>query len=169
VHVVARIGRPHGLRGEVTVQTHTDDPAGRFVPGAAFETDPPERGPLVLHSVRVHQGTFLLAFEGHPDRTAAEALRGTRLLAPGADEADEDEDAWYEQDLVGLTAVTAEGVVLGEVSALLPREAQDLLELRLSTGGTALVPFVQQLVPEVDTEAGRVVIDAPPGLLELGE
>ena len=71
--VVARVGKPHGLRGEVTVQAHTDDPQGRFVPGAVFATEPPGRGPLTLRTVRVHQGTYLLAFEGHPDRTAAES------------------------------------------------------------------------------------------------
>ena len=77
--VAARIGKPHGLRGEVTVQVHTDDPQGRFVPGATFATEPPDRGPLSLRGVRVHQGIYLLGFEDHLDRTAAEALRGTRL------------------------------------------------------------------------------------------
>jgi 16S rRNA processing protein RimM len=167
VLVVARIGRPHGLRGEVTVQLHTDDPAGRFVVGAEFATDPPARGPLVLRSVRVHQGVYLLAFAGHGDRDAAEALRGTRLLvAPEPDETGE--DTWYEDDLVGLTAVTVEGTVVGEVSGLHARPVQDLLEVRLTDGRTVLVPFVHEIVPEVDPGARRVVLDPPAGLLELG-
>lgn len=168
--VVARIGKPHGLRGEVTVQLHTDDPAGRLVPGAAFATDPPERGPLELVAVRVHQGIHLLSFAGHRDRTAAEALRGTRLLVDEAVAADaEEEDAWREEDLLGLTVELPDGSRLGEVSALHVRDVQDLLEVRTDDGREVLVPFVDELVPEVDQGARRVVVDPPPGLLELGD
>lgn len=164
--VVARIGKPHGLRGEVTVQVHTDDPRGRFVPGATFVADPPGRGPLQLRSVRVHQGIYLLAFEGHPDRTAAEALRGTRLLVADGADADEDE-GWREEDLLGFEVVLVDGSPLGTVSALHVRPVQDLLEVR-TAGGEVLVPFVEELVPEVDEDARRIVVDPPPGLLELG-
>lgn len=166
--VVARIGKPHGLRGEVTVQVHTDDPQGRFVPGAQLATDPAARGPLTLATVRVHQGTYLLGFEGHTDRTAAEALRGTRLLVAEEDEA-EDDDAWREEELIGLAVRLVDGTPLGEVSALHVREVQDLLEVRTPQGRLVLIPFVDELVPEVDEEAGTVVVDPPPGLLELGE
>ncbi|WP_153394856.1 ribosome maturation factor RimM [Ornithinicoccus halotolerans] len=165
--LVARIGRAHGLRGEVTVQVHTDSPDERFVPGAELATDPAEVGPLLVRGVRVHQGRYLLAFEGVTDRTGAEALRGTRLLA---EELDEDEDeGWYEEELLGLAVVDTTGTVLGEVSGLHTRQVQDLLEVRLVGGGTVLVPFVEELVPEVDEEQGRVVVDPPAGLLELGE
>ncbi|AXH94879.1 ribosome maturation factor RimM [Ornithinimicrobium avium] len=167
--VVARVGKPHGLRGEVTVQTHTDDPEGRFVPGASFPTEPAACGPLVLRSVRVHQGIYLLGFEGHPDRTAAEALRGTRLLVTDEDDVDQDDDGWREEDLLGLEVVLVDGSRVGEVSALHLREVQDLLEVRLPDGREVLVPFVEEIVPEVDEEARRVVIDPPAGLLELGE
>lgn len=166
-YLVARIGKPHGLRGEVTVQVHTDNPQDRFVPGAEFGTDPPERGPLTLASVRVHQGTYLLGFAGVPDRTAAESLRDIRLVTTEAD-AEEDE-GWYEEDLLGFAVVLTDGTVVGEVGALHTRPVQDLLEVRLDRGGEALVPFVAELVPEVDEEARRVVIDPPPGLLDLGE
>lgn len=165
--VLARIGRPHGLRGEVTVRLHTDDPDSRFTVGASFATDPPGSGPLVLRGVRVHQGGYLLSFEGHPDRTAAEALRGTVLLGPPAD--DSEDEGWYEEDLVGFAVLLPDGTAVGRVSALHVREVQDLLEVRLATGDTALVPFVEELVPAVDEEARTVVIDPPAGLLELGQ
>ena len=105
--LVARIGKAHSLRGEVTVQAHTDDPAARFVPGARFTTEavagsgvPRE---LTLRSARLHNGIWLLAFEGIPDRTGAEGLRGTRLLVDTETIEDaDDEDAWYEDELVGL-------------------------------------------------------------------
>lgn len=170
--VVARVGKPHGLRGEVTVQVHSDDPQSRFVPGASFVTDPEDTGPLTLSTVRVHQGTYLLGFEGHLDRTAAESLRGTRLLvsADAETEGDRDpEDGWREEDLLGFQVELPDGTRIGEVGALHLREVQDLLEVHTAGGGTVLVPFVEELVPLVDDERRRIVIDPPAGLLELGE
>lgn len=171
-HVVARIGKPHALRGEVTVQLHTDDPESRLVPGTVFDTRAaPGSGvprQLTLATTRVHQGVWLLGFEGIPDRTGAESLRGTRLvLAEELLAGDEDDDGWYEADLVGLTARTPEGAVIGEVVALELGAAQDRLRLRRPTGGEVLVPFVEAIVPEVDPPSGLLVIDAPPGLLDL--
>ncbi len=167
MHVVARIGKAHGLRGEVTVQLHTDAPQERFVVGQEFTTEPAELGPLVLQGVRVHQDTYLLAFEGVADRTAAEALRDTRLVVQEHQDGS-DGDGWYEEDLLGFTTELRDGTVVGTVSGLHLRPVQDLLEIALSGGGQALVPFVDELVPEVDEDGRRVVIDPPPGLLDLG-
>jgi 16S rRNA processing protein RimM len=123
---------------------------------------------LTLRSARLHQQTWLLGFEEIPDRTGAESLRGTRLFidAEAAVAVDED-DAWYEDELVGLAAVDPGGAVLGEVTGLRTGAVQDMLVLRLTSGAEALVPFVEAIVPEVDIAGGRVVVDAPPGLLEL--
>lgn len=166
--VVARIGKAHGLRGEVTAQVLTGAPDERFVPGATFETEPAAAGPLVLRSARDNNGILLLGFENTNDRTGAEALRGTQLLAEVLED-DDDQDSWYERDLVGLKAVTVCGDEIGEVTALQSRPSQDLLVLRLTNGRQALVPFVTAIVPEVDLEGGRVVLDPPPGLLDLDE
>jgi 16S rRNA processing protein RimM len=171
--LVARIGKPHGLRGEVTVQVHTDDPGGRFAPGSVLDTEAaagsgvPRR--LTVSSSRLHRGIWLVAFEEVPDRTGAESLRGTRLLVDSSLGLPEDDDeGWYESELVGLAAVRRDGTPVGTVSGLRTGAAQDLLILRLSEGGEALVPFVEAIVPEVDVEHGRVVLDPPAGLLELG-
>jgi 16S rRNA processing protein RimM len=166
--VVARVGKAHGLRGEVTVQVLTADPDERFVPGTTFATEPPEAGPLVLRSARDNNGILLLGFEGTDDRSGAEALRGVKLLADVLAD-DGDEETWYERDLVGLKAVTVSGAEVGEVTALQSRPAQDLLVLRLTDGREALVPFVTAIVPEVDIKGGRVVLNPPPGLLDLDE
>ena len=166
--VVARIGKVHGLRGEVTVQVLTDSPDERFVPGASFVTEPESAGPLVVHSARDHNGVLLLSFEDTDDRTGAEELRGIKLMDVVLED-DDDEETWYERDLVGLKAVTVGGDEVGEVTALQSRPTQDLLVLRLTNGREAMVPFVTKIVPEVDIEGGRVVIDPPDGLLELDE
>ncbi len=171
--LVARIGKPHGLRGEVTVQVHTDDPEGRLVPGARFATEaatgsgvPRE---LTVATSRLHRSIWLVGFEEIPDRVGAEGIRGTRLLLDDdlpVEEVDE-EDAWYESDLVGLTAFDPAGERVGEVTEL-RTGPQDQLLIRLADGHEALVPFVHAIVPTVDVAGGRVVVDAPPGLLDLG-
>ena len=164
--VVARIGKAHGLKGEVTVRVHTDVPERRFVPGATFATDPASAGPLTLRSARLHNGIQLLAFEEAFDRTAAEALRGISLFAE-ADEVDED-DAWYEEDLLGFDVVLEDGTAVGTVKGLESREVQDLLVVDGVDGYDVLLPFVEEIVPEVDEDERRIVVTPPPGLLELG-
>ena len=82
---------------------------------------------------------------------------------------DDDEEGWYEHDLVDLAVVDPSGATLGTVTGLVVGTAQDLLEVRLTGGRDVLVPFVEAIVTEVDTEAGRVVVDAPAGLFDLDE
>ncbi|MFN8096969.1 MAG: ribosome maturation factor RimM [Dermatophilaceae bacterium] len=166
--LVARIGKPHGLLGEVTVQIHTDDPGARFAPGTVLTTEAAHGSgvprALTVRSTRVHNGIWLLAFAEIPDRTGAESLRGARLHAEEADDA----DGFYEEDLLGLRVVDSAGATLGEVVGLDIGPAQDRLVVRLTDGAEALVPFVEAIVPTVDIDGGVVVIDAPPGLLDLG-
>jgi 16S rRNA processing protein RimM len=176
--LIARIGKPHGLHGEVTVQSHTDDPEARFAIGETFATQaPPGSGvprQLTLSSARLHRGIWLLGFQEIPDRSGAQSLRETRLFVDAASvtsSAQEHDDAegWYEDELVGLAVVTVGGEPVGEVAGLHTGVAQDLLVVRLTRGGEVLVPFVEAIVPEVDVQGGRVVIDPPAGLLELGQ
>ncbi|WP_207922850.1 ribosome maturation factor RimM [Micromonospora sp. KC606] len=195
--IVGRIGKPHGLRGEVTVEVRTDEPEARFAPGMVLRTTPGARpraesqggvsptGPgadpaadagvefqvpaeLTVETARWHQGRLLVAFEGVLDRDVAEALRGTLL---GVDSADvvppEDPEEFHDHQLVGLAVVTPDGQRLGEVARIDHAPASDLLVLRRPEGGTALIPFVRAIVPEVDLAGGRVVVDPPGGLLDL--
>ena len=165
--VVGRIGRPHGVRGDVTVEVRTDDPDRRFTPGAVLATDPAARGPLRIEGVHWHSGTLLLRIDGVDSREAAEGLRNTELLvAVEALPAIEDPDSFYDHQLVGLTARLVDDAVLGEITAV-RHEAQDLLVVRRSDGGEVLIPFVAAIVPTVDVAAGFVVVDPPEGLLEL--
>ena len=170
--VVGRIGRPHGVRGLVTVEVRTDDPDLRFAPGTALLTDPPERGPLTVVDKRWHSGTLLLqladpAGEVFSTREAVDTVRNTLLLVPVADLPEiEDPDSYYDHQLVGLTARLTDGAVLGEVTGV-QHEAQDLLVIRRAEGGEALVPFVSAIVPAVDVAGGFLVVDPPEGLLDL--
>ncbi|MBD3780267.1 MULTISPECIES: ribosome maturation factor RimM [unclassified Cellulomonas] len=161
---VARIGRAHGLRGEVALDLRTDEPESRLAAGTVLPTDPPARGPLTIAGTRVQQGRWYVTFAEAGDRTAAEALRGVDLLVDVADE-DDDEDAWYPHELAGLRAEHVDGRVLGEVVGLEHLPAHDALVLRETGGARTLVPFVRAIVPVVDVPGGRVVLDPPGGLL----
>lgn len=161
---VARIGRAHGLRGEVSLDVRTDDPEGRLVVGAALRTDPTSAGPLTLRSVRTVENRWFCAFDEARDRTAAEALTGVLLVVDTADEPAEP-DAWYPHELVGLRVEHVDGRTLGEVVGLEAAPAHDLLMVRTAGGATWPVPFVRAIVPVVDVPAGRVVLDPPGGLL----
>ena len=165
--VVGRIGRPHGVRGEVTVEVRTDDPDLRFVPGAVLLTDPADRGPLTLTGRRWHREVLLLSIEGVESREQAEELRNTELLVEVADLPElEDPDDFYDHQLVGLAVRLTDDTTIGEVVAV-RHEGADLLVVRRTEGGELLVPFVAAIVPTVDLAAGEVVVDPPEGLLEL--
>ena len=168
--VVGRIGKPHGIRGEVTVDVRTDEPEKRYVPGVRLLAQPP-RGSAFSHPtlkvrrIRWHQSVLLVAFDEIPDRNAAEAARGVVLRATvPADETPDDPEEFYDHQLVGLAVHDVDGTHLGEVAGLV-HGAQDLLQVRTLDGRDALVPFVAALVPEVDVPGGRVVVADRPGLV----
>ena len=224
--VVGRVTRPHGVRGEVSVEVRTDDPDLRFAVGRVMATDPAAAGPLTVESVRWHSGRLLIRFAGIADRNQAEELRGTWLTLDSAEVGSTgDPDEFHDHELIGLAVVTTLGEPVGRVTDV-RHFGQDLLVIEPAParssaapkagaaetaaaktgpaeaspaetgpvptgpaqagrgpGGPArparaqpgnglgselLVPFVAAIVPEVDVAAGRLVIDPPPGLLELG-
>src|SRR5919202_4668330 len=146
--VVGRIGRAHGVKGEVSVDVRTDDPDRRYAPGSVLATDPPERGPLTVATVRAHHGRLLVRFEGRDDRNAAEALRGTLLVVDAASAGEPDEGEWWDHDLIGLAAVTTDGRALGAVRDVVHVPGAPLLSVVGEDGREVLVPFVAAIVPE---------------------
>ena len=178
--IVGHIGRAHGIRGEVIVHVRTDEPEARFFPGAVFTTEvsnapgtPPPGAfqvpaKLTLEAMRWHQGAIIAVFDGVYDRNVAEALRSTLLTVDSADIAPpEDPDEFLDHQLIGLRVETVDGETLGEVERIDHAPSSDLIVLRRSAGGTALIPFVSAMVPEVDLPGGRVLVDLPEGLLDL--
>jgi 16S rRNA processing protein RimM len=163
--VVGHIGKAHGIRGEVLVTVRTDEPEQRFVPGAVFVTT---SGTLTLEALRWHQGRIIAQFEGVPDRTAAEGLRGTELQVDSSSlTPPDDPEEFHDHQLVGLRVESTGGEELGSVARIDHAPSSDLLVLDKTGGGTALIPFVTAMVPTVDLAGGRVVVDLPEGLLDL--
>ncbi len=163
---VARIGKPHGIRGEVTVQVLTDAPADRFVPGTKFVVDPVSAGPLTVESARWNKDILLLAFEGIETRNQAETLRGAKLFIETEELEADDDEGWYEHELVGLEARVGSRVV-GKIAALHTMPVQDLLVVEDAEGKEILIPFVEQIVPEVNVAEGFVLLTPPDGLFDI--
>ena len=173
--VVGRIGRAHGVKGEVSVEPRTDEPERRFADGAVLTTRTPggagtqtaERpATLTVRRTRWHQSRLLVTFVGVDERTAAERLRGLSLVVDlDPDEVPEDPEEFYDHQLVGLAVSTTDGVAAGEVADVIHGASQDLLAIRTAEGREVLVPFVSALVPVVDVPAGRLEVADRPGLL----
>jgi 16S rRNA processing protein RimM len=160
---VGRVVRAHGIRGEVIVEAVSNRPE-RFAPGAVLFAG--ERT-LVVRSATPHggpnpagrpsKGRWIVGFEGVADRNQAEAMRDLMITGEPLGALPEDE-VWV-HDLVGAEVVDLAGRVLGRVAAIEVNPASDLLVL--DAGGLVPMVFV------VETGDGRVVVDPPPGLLEL--
>lgn len=159
--LVGRIGAAHGIRGEVRIQSFTEDPMA-LVHYSPLSTNRPGLSVTIL-SARATTNVLVARLEGVADRTAAERLNGVELyvdrsLLPAPD----DEDDFYHADLIGLEARLGDGTVLGEVSAVPNFGAGDLLEVRDPlSGDTFLYPFTRKVVPEVRLKDGYLVIDVP--------
>lgn len=165
--VVARIGRAHGIKGEVTVEVRTDEPELRLGPGAVLATEPASTGPLTIETGRVHSGRLLLRFEGVRDRTAAEALRNTLLIADvDPEELPEDPEEFYDHQLMDLDVVLADGTEIGRITEITHLPSQDLFIVERPDGTEVMIPFVEEIVAEIDLEEQRAVITPPPGLID---
>lgn len=166
--VVGRIGRAHGVLGEVAVEARTDDVEHRFAAGALLQTEPAEVGPLRVAELRAHHGRLLIRFDGVGDRSAAESLRGVLLVADSATSLrPTDPDEYWDHELVGLRVRHVDGTELGLVHSIVHAGGNDLLVVAGPDGSESLIPFVAAIVPEVDLPGGRILVDPPAGLLEL--
>ena len=168
--VVGRVLRPHGVRGELAVEVLSDAP-DRFSPGAELGAGDPDGDrplrPVTVTAARPHLGRLLLRLDGVEDRDAAEELHGALLSIPMEAARPLAADEFWPHQLVGLDVVDRQGRRRGEVADVLPGTAHDLLAVDLPSGERRLVPAVAALVT-VELEAGRVLVDAVPGLLDAG-
>lgn len=166
--VVGRIGRAHGVHGQVSVDVRTDTPEERFSPGVVLY--PTGRAGLPnevsVAALRWQNARLILTIEGIGDRTAAEGLRGAFLEAD-VNLTDTSGDEYHDLALVGLEVQHVGGTLLGRVTEVLHLPGQDVLSVARTDGGEVLVPFVRQLVPDVNLARGRIVVDLPDGLTKL--
>ncbi|APZ34333.1 MULTISPECIES: ribosome maturation factor RimM [Microbacterium] len=168
---VGRLVKAHGLKGALKLELYTDDPDGRFVPGAVFTLQVPESSPWHGKTVTVREFRWMnshpvVFFDEVEDRTAAESIVRAILWIDQDESAPAEDDAWYDHQLTGLD-VFRDGASVGRVIRVDHLPAQDLLVVRpTGTDDEILVPFVAAIVPQVDIAAGRVIVTPPAGLFE---
>ena len=168
---VGRLVKAHGLKGAIKLELYTDDPEGRFVPGATFTLQVPESSPwhgkpLTVREFRWMNSHPVAFFEGVDDRDAAEGLiRAILWIDQDTEAPSTEDDAWFDHQLVGLDVVRG-GDTVGRVIRVDHMPAQDLLIVRIDGEREVLVPFVKAIVPEVDIAGGRLVVTPPAGLFE---
>ena len=167
---VGRLVKAHGLKGALKLELYTDDPDGRFVPGAEFTLQVPTSSPWHGKTVTVREFRWMnshpvVFLEDIDDRTAAESIVRAILWIDQDPVAPTEEDAWYDHQLTGLDVVR-DGERIGRVARVDHLPAQDLLVVQVAGDREVLVPFVKVIVPEVDVAGGRVVVTPPAGLFE---
>ncbi len=162
--IVGKVGRAHGIRGDVSIDLSTDEPGRRFFAGATVRLSSGRE--LTVGKTMWQRGRLFVSFDGYPDRTAVEKLTGEVLsaLVP-ASEVPSQKDEYFDRQLVGLRVLDHVGNASGTVSNVLHLPSQDVLEVTTETG-PRLVPFVRALVPSVDLEAGTCQLADVRGLLE---
>ena len=161
---VGYVRRAHGIKGAVVVRVLGDEVA-QFAVGNSIATDNKDHPSLTVRAAQAHADGLLVTFEGVADRNLAEALRGTSFVVNPQDRRKLDEDEFWPEQLVGLRVIDPDGTDIGRVADLGAGGAQDRLMVETDDGIFA-VPFVAALVPEVNIEAGHIVVDAPGGLFD---
>lgn len=171
--VVGHLNKPHGTKGELFVWPLTDHPESVFAPGVVVSLGDPEDDepdpdlpPLSIEAVRPFRRGYLVRFEGVEDRSQAELLKGRYLFRPTEELEPLAEGELFYHQLLDLEVVTVDGASLGRVTEVYELAPAHLLEVT-GEGGQRLIPYLDHVVVEIDTEAGRMVIDPPEGLLDL--
>lgn len=165
--VVGRIGRAHGVRGDLFVEPFTDEPDKRFAIGEKLTTSNDQF--VTVHDFKWHSGKLVLHFVGYDDRTTAESLRGLELMAEvDPQELPTEEGEYYDRQLIGMAVILA-GEVIAVVNDVIHLPSQDLLEITMHDDRNVLVPFVNEIVPIVDVAANSMTITPPPGLIDEAE
>jgi 16S rRNA processing protein RimM len=170
--IVGRIRKAHGIRGELVVEPLTDAPDAVFAPGrrvfagTAGGALAPGAPQLIVRSARAFKGGWLVAFDGIPDRSAAEAWRDRRLLLPESEVEPPGEHEVWLHELLGMLVERRGGEPLGEVLDVY--ELPQGLALDVGRGGQSRVvlPFTDDVVLEIDRGARRLVVEVPEGLMD---
>ena len=173
--VVADVVKPHGIRGELCIQSYADSPAlfgevpAVYLRAADDRPDSPSNRPrrVAVISSRAHHGRVLLTLEGVTDRDKAEALRGLEVCVAESDLPEPDPGEVYLHDILGSRVVTTGGEPVGRFEELLETGAQDVWVIRTDDGREVMLPAVEAFVADIDPDEGLIVIDPPEGLLDL--
>lgn len=166
--LVAEVVKPHGLRGEVCIDSFADSPfLFGEVPSVflAKEGGKPRRFRVLTH--RKHKGRVLLTFEGVDGREAADALRGYQVLVREKDLPESGKDSLYLYQIKGMRVLLENGDVVGTVSDFLLNMGQETWVIKSDEGKEILFPAEKDFIRSVDLESREVTVAPPLGLFDI--
>lgn len=165
---VGKIVNTHGIRGEVRVISRTDFAQERYKTGNVLyifmENKPPIEVKVASH--RVHKSFDLLAFEGYDNINLVEKFKGAMIKVPESQLQPLDEGEYYFHEIIGCTVVTEDGETIGEVKEILTPGANDVWVVKRKEGGDVLIPYIADVVKQVDVENKTITIHVMEGLLD---
>lgn len=165
---VGKIVNTHGIRGEVRVLSRTDFPTERFAIGTKlglFQKDAKKPIMVKIASYRQHKNFELLTFEGYPNINDVEEFKDSYLRIAEHDLTELEEDAYYHHEILGCTVFTEEGRELGKITEILETGANDVWEITPAAGKKHYIPYIEDVVKEIDVEEKKVIIEVMEGLL----
>ncbi|SFA41881.1 16S rRNA processing protein RimM [Parageobacillus thermantarcticus] len=166
---VGKIVNTHGIRGEVRVISRTDFPEERYKKGNTlyiFMEKSKEPIEVIVKSHRVHKSFDLLSFEGYDNINLVEKFKGAMLKVPESQLGELNEGEYYFHEIIGCTVVTEEGETVGTVSEILTPGANDVWVVKRNNGKEVLIPYIEDVVKNVDVERKTITIRPMEGLLE---
>ena len=150
----------HGIRGQVKIRSFTDNPEDILAYGALLNKEGTRRFEVRIEGET--KGGIIASLKGVTDRNVAEQMRGTELFVDRNNIPEADEDEFAYDELIGLNASSADGTLIGKITAVLNFGANDVIEIRMAaTGKKELLPFTKVVFPEIDVKAGKVIVDMP--------
>ena len=170
--VVGHLNKAHGTKGEIFIWPLTDHPESTFAPGVDLylgdangdlPTDPPT---IRIESSRAYRRGFLVRFEGVHDRKRVDGLLDRYVMRAMEQIEELAEGETFYHDLLGMEVVTVEGEQVGEVIEVYELRPADLLEIR-GPEKTFMIPYISEMIQSVSVADNRIVLDPPPGLLEV--
>ncbi|MSR22564.1 MAG: 16S rRNA processing protein RimM [Gemmatimonadetes bacterium] len=171
--VVGHVSKPHGTKGEAYIWPLTDHAETTFLPGVQlWFSDPDGVSPdpgfpqARIREVRAYRKGFLVCFEGVESRVGVDAIRDRYLLRPFEETEPPEKDELFYHQLLGMSVVTQDGVELGTIHEVYDLRPAPMIDVR-GQGRERLIPFTREIVVDWDLTKRRLVIDPPPGLLDL--
>lgn len=161
--VAGKLTRPHGVRGEMLMEIHTDFP-DRLKSGSQVFLGEHHK-PHMIRSARGHSVGLIVAFDGYTNPEMAGQLRNQLVYVPSDNLPPLPEGDYYHHQLLGLRVKTTQDEELGEVEQILQTGANDVVLVRAHSGGEILIPYIDEVVREIDLDKGQITIELLPGLL----
>ncbi|MDF2963192.1 MAG: RimM [Paenibacillus sp.] len=169
LYTVGKIVNTQGIRGELKIFPETDFPDERFAKGSALVFYNPQNHttlPVVVESAREHKKLFIIKFQGFSNINEVEKYKGWLLKVEEKYVSELPEDEFYHHEIIGCSVVTDEGEELGTITEILSPGANDVWVVERENGKPVLLPYIDEVVLEVDVAEKRVKVHVMEGLID---